>query len=951
MRVLVLRPEPQASRTVRALQDLGIAAEAAPLLTIVPEPGALAAIGPAPIQALLMSSPAAADVVAGADAGMLARATPVVAVGSRTAEAARAAGFASVTDADGDADALVAAVRQRCRPEAGRLVLLAGRDRAGGIDDRLAADGFVVDVVEVYRAEQADRFDPETARSLAAGTVDGAIVASARTAEALLRCWTSAKFQVPAARPAIIALSAAVAAPIRDVFAHLVVAERPDGESLIKAAVALRDRVENNGAGSGPQDQAFNATPNGPSRDQTEERTAMASETDDKKSGPGGPGTFDPKDRRKGKPTTLDLKATEVATPPGASDAPGAPAGPSPSPATGAGPSSGTSPAAGSAPAGSGTTVGTASTGATATGPAPIGPASTGPASAGSTSAGSTSTGSTAAGGPAAGSTAGASGAKAATATAGKDDAVKSPSTPTSPTSSPSPAASPTGGSTTSASAAGTKTGTAAAGSSGPSGLGSTTGPSRGTDAPVAAAMPPRTPERRSGGLGAFAAALLGGVVTLAGGAGLLASGVLDPYLGRGTDPAALSSLQTRIAELDSQLAAARSAPATDPAVAERLAALETSVGGLPSGSDPAIATLQGEVAALREAIDGLAPVRDDVARLGEQLSAVDARAIPADPTARLDELAAAVEALRSGAEGQRDTLQRLNAAAARPVVDPARVDALQTELDGLGQRLAALDTTLGQRLGSLEGTVTQRLGTLNSSVGELKGQLDGAVRDLTGRVDTAAADLRGEVESSVSGLRETVDPLTGRIESLETTLANQPDAASVAALSLAVTTLASKVTSGEPFATDLAVIRQTGTELPDLGPLEAHAETGVATTSELVNGFPVDRILDARPMDPNVGVWDRVVDGAKSLVNYREAGETATDPLSAPLDATQAALNGGDLAGAAAAYEGLPDWAKTASADWKSRLDARVAVDSAVAALADQTMSRLQPQATQTAD
>ena len=98
MRLLVTRPERDAQRTAAALSARGHQVRIAPLLRIEAIPGA--DIGSAPWQAVLMTSANAARAIAlHPKLGEL-RALPVLAVGRRTAEAARAAGFADVISAD-----------------------------------------------------------------------------------------------------------------------------------------------------------------------------------------------------------------------------------------------------------------------------------------------------------------------------------------------------------------------------------------------------------------------------------------------------------------------------------------------------------------------------------------------------------------------------------------------------------------------------------------------------------------------------------------------------------------------------------------------------------------------------------------------------------------------------------------------------------------------------------
>src|SRR5699024_7237082 len=70
------------------------------------------------------------------------RCLPVYAVGPGSAAAARAAGFAEVHDADGDAHALADFILRRLSPTAGPLLHAAGRHVAGGLSEKLIEAGF-----------------------------------------------------------------------------------------------------------------------------------------------------------------------------------------------------------------------------------------------------------------------------------------------------------------------------------------------------------------------------------------------------------------------------------------------------------------------------------------------------------------------------------------------------------------------------------------------------------------------------------------------------------------------------------------------------------------------------------------------------------------------------------------------------------------------------------------
>src|ERR1019366_9602411 len=79
----------------------------------------------------------------------------VFAVGRRSADAARAAGFANVTSAGGDVRDLVRLIVERRADAAGPLLYLAGEDRAADLIGELTARGMAAEMAVVYRAATA----------------------------------------------------------------------------------------------------------------------------------------------------------------------------------------------------------------------------------------------------------------------------------------------------------------------------------------------------------------------------------------------------------------------------------------------------------------------------------------------------------------------------------------------------------------------------------------------------------------------------------------------------------------------------------------------------------------------------------------------------------------------------------------------------------------------------
>ena len=231
MRLLVTRPEGDAQRIASSLAARGHEVRIAPLLKI--ETIAGADLRPPPWQAVLMTSSHAAQAIAGhPEFGQL-RALPVLAVGRRTADAARAAGFADVISAGGGAGDLERLVRKRFGAGA-RLLYLAGSDRARDLAGELAPSGIDVRTIEVYRAHAAQEFPAEIVTALRAGDIDGVLHFSRRSAETFVHCAERAGIVSHALALLQLCISARAAEPlVRAGAANIRIAAQPDEDALV----------------------------------------------------------------------------------------------------------------------------------------------------------------------------------------------------------------------------------------------------------------------------------------------------------------------------------------------------------------------------------------------------------------------------------------------------------------------------------------------------------------------------------------------------------------------------------------------------------------------------------------------------------------------------------------------------------------------------------------------
>jgi len=229
MRLLVTRPEPDATRTAETLRARGHEVLVAPLLATL----AIAAEFTGRYDGVLMTSANAARALTAHPRGGELIRLPCFTVGGRTAETARGAGFTDVVSADGAFGDLINLVAAAAKQSA-RLLYLAGEDRAGDLSGELAKRGIAVDTVVIYRALAAEKLPAHLTEALKHGSLDGALHYSRRSVGTLL-----ALARHGGAIPALTdiahyCLSAEVAAPLREAGAtRIEIAPRPDEASLL----------------------------------------------------------------------------------------------------------------------------------------------------------------------------------------------------------------------------------------------------------------------------------------------------------------------------------------------------------------------------------------------------------------------------------------------------------------------------------------------------------------------------------------------------------------------------------------------------------------------------------------------------------------------------------------------------------------------------------------------
>ena len=239
MRVLITRPEPDASELAGQLASIGVDAALAPLLSIVYEPIEPAALAGA--SALVATSRNALQALNRSQALSAARKLPVFAVGPATSALAKQMGFPVVISGPGTASALVATIQDHtARLGEGPLVHLAGDSLAFGLAAELARSDIVLNVIPAYRSRPINALPKAVIDGLAAGHFDAVILMSPRTAQVWQRLIGQAGLAESLGQLTHVCLSAAVAdkLQIRSKL-KIVVAHEPNGQEIVSLIARL----------------------------------------------------------------------------------------------------------------------------------------------------------------------------------------------------------------------------------------------------------------------------------------------------------------------------------------------------------------------------------------------------------------------------------------------------------------------------------------------------------------------------------------------------------------------------------------------------------------------------------------------------------------------------------------------------------------------------------------
>jgi len=232
MRVLIIRPEREATALATALAERGHTPVIAPLFRLeFLHPPAEFSAALAACQAVLLTSANGARALAEASEQ---RGRPILAVGDTTASTAEGLGFSAVTSAAGDGAALAELVRERLDPKDGPLLHVSGREVAADLGDLLKPAGFEVKRFELYDAREETALPDSARAALEARALDVVTFFSPRAASVFASMVEDAGLAANLHSVTAVAISPAALAPAAGLpFKAVVAADRPSRQAVL----------------------------------------------------------------------------------------------------------------------------------------------------------------------------------------------------------------------------------------------------------------------------------------------------------------------------------------------------------------------------------------------------------------------------------------------------------------------------------------------------------------------------------------------------------------------------------------------------------------------------------------------------------------------------------------------------------------------------------------------
>lgn len=457
------------------------------------------------------------------------------------------------------------------------------------------------------------------------------------------------------------------------------------------------------------------------------------------------------------------------------------------------------------------------------------------------------------------------------------------------------------------------------------------------------ATPPPKQQPRGSGGFFThLAAGLAGGILAL-----FAADMVADQLGFKTTDvPDKTAALEQRLAAMEAgQSQRAASIAATDTKLS-KVDQLDANLGGISDKQ----AELAKEITALNEKLQTQGADTQTAARIGkleEQLTLM-ASAADGDPqSGRLPQLAALsgkLADLESTMANQLDALRKNVAQEidARLASATESSQAARSGTQRIDRELSTLKAETAEMAAGLTALKTDgdraaaALRTSQEDLKRLKAEIDGRL---------AAFAKSEDVSSAVAPIDSKLTSLQQDVQGVIKSEGDRRSTAERIVLSLELANLKRAIDRGKPYAPELNQARSVAGSIVDLAPLDRFALEGVPSTTELRQQFKpfAFKIIDAEEQPADASIVDRLLAGAKSVVRVRRTTHSADDKsIEATVARMETALDENRLADVLTEAKALPQPAQDAAQEFLAKVQARDAVDRALAAVESQLKASL---------
>ncbi len=222
----------------------------------------------------------------------------------------------------------------------------------------------------------------------------------------------------------------------------------------------------------------------------------------------------------------------------------------------------------------------------------------------------------------------------------------------------------------------------------------------------------------------------------------------------------------------------------------------------------------------------------------------------------------------------------------------------------------------------------------LRNRVDQLESELDLARRQ-------AARQAQPPATTGDAGEAAEAGALEERILALE---ASQARMSRAAAAAVAAAALADAAEGSEPFAGELASLERLSPTSRGIRALRELAEQGAPTRAQLAADFPSAAARAARAArgEQGAGFFASLSRWFGSIFNLRRIGSLEGDSADAVLARAERRVEEGDLEGALAQLQSLPEPAREAMIDWTAPAERRVEIERRISALRAQALGDL---------